>query len=147
MKAVRNRRLTLYLLGELRRDPSAGLIAFRGQSGVNNIPAACFGIFARHPSIRIPGRFPLRLRERVWWLLRAKNPPTQLALLPAFLVMLAYASKALGQETIVSGSVVDVHDGDSITVLLPFQTQLKVRLANIDARSWGRPLPNVPSST
>ena len=26
-----------------------------------------------------------------------------------------------------------VHDGDSITVLLPFHTQLKVRLANIDA--------------
>jgi micrococcal nuclease len=28
---------------------------------------------------------------------------------------------------------VGVHDGDSITVLLPFHTQLKVRLANIDA--------------
>lgn len=57
--------------------------------------------------------------------IRTPYPPTQLTLLPAFLVVLACASTALGQETIVSGLVVGVHDGDSVTVLLQFQTQLK----------------------
>jgi endonuclease YncB( thermonuclease family) len=57
--------------------------------------------------------------------------------LAAFLFMLACASTVPGQETIVSGSVVGVHDGDSITVLLSLPTQLKVRLANIDAPELG----------
>ena len=41
------------------------------------------------------------------------------AVLAAFPLVLAPAGTAPGQETIVSGSVVGVHDGDSITVLLP----------------------------
>jgi endonuclease YncB( thermonuclease family) len=61
----------------------------------------------------------------------------QKRLLAALLLALACASTVAGQETIVSASVV-VHDGDSITVLLPFYTQLKVRLANIDAPELGQ---------
>jgi endonuclease YncB( thermonuclease family) len=60
------------------------------------------------------------------------------AVLAAFLLVLAPAGTAPGQETIVSGSVVGVHDGDSITVLLPPHSQIKVRLANIDAPELGQ---------
>ena len=67
-----------------------------------------------------------------------RRSPNILWALAAFLLALACAGTALGQEAIVSGSVVGVHDGDSITVLLPLHTQLKVRLANIDAPELGQ---------
>ena len=67
-----------------------------------------------------------------------RRSPNILWALAAFLLALACAGTALGQEAIVSGSVVGVHDRDSITVLLPLHTQLKVRLANIDAPELGQ---------
>jgi endonuclease YncB( thermonuclease family) len=51
------------------------------------------------------------------------GPMMQKRLLAVLLLALACASTVPGQETIVSASVVGVHDGDSITVLLPFQTR------------------------
>jgi endonuclease YncB( thermonuclease family) len=43
------------------------------------------------------------------------------------------------QATIISGKVVGVHDGDTITVLDGSKTQYKVRLAGIDAPELGQP--------
>lgn len=48
-------------------------------------------------------------------------------------VILLLAGVALGQETVVSGSVISVTDGDTIKVLVAGNQLLKIRLLNIDA--------------
>ena len=56
-----------------------------------------------------------------------------------FVWLLAITSAALGQPVVVTGHVVGVHDGDSITVLTAGNKQLKVRLEGIDAPELGQP--------
>jgi endonuclease YncB( thermonuclease family) len=48
-------------------------------------------------------------------------------------------SHALGQEVAVTGVVVGVHDGDRLTVLLLSNTQIKIRVAFLDAPELGQP--------
>jgi endonuclease YncB( thermonuclease family) len=55
------------------------------------------------------------------------------------LLGLLLLSPALGQEVAVTGVVVGVHDGDSLTVLLPSNTQIKLRVAFLDAPELGQP--------
>ena len=62
-------------------------------------------------------------------------------LLVVFLVLLL-ASTALGQEVVIRGRCVGVHDGDSITLLSPEYTQIKIRVAFLDAPELGQPFGN-----
>jgi endonuclease YncB( thermonuclease family) len=61
--------------------------------------------------------------------------------LAAFLALLL-ASTALGQEAVIRGRCVGVHDGDSITLLSPEYTQIKIRVAFLDAPELGQPFGN-----
>jgi endonuclease YncB( thermonuclease family) len=56
----------------------------------------------------------------------------------AFLCLLLAVS-ALSQEVVIQGRCIGVHDGDSITLLTPARTQLKIRIAFIDAAELGQP--------
>jgi hypothetical protein len=56
----------------------------------------------------------------------------------AALVVLLLASTALGQEVAIRGKCVGVHDGDSCTLLVG-NTQIKIRVAFLDAPELGQP--------
>ena len=56
----------------------------------------------------------------------------------AFLVLLL-VNTALGQDSVVRGRCVGCHDGDSLTLLTPQHSQIKVRLAFLDAPELGQP--------
>jgi hypothetical protein len=62
------------------------------------------------------------------------SSPTLSAL---FAIILAAGALAKPAETIV-GRVVGVHDGDTITLLTPDRTQVKIRLNGIDAPESGQ---------
>ena len=47
--------------------------------------------------------------------------------------VLLLASIAFGQDLVIRGQCVGVHDGDSVTLLLPDNAQLKIRVAFLDA--------------
>ncbi|MDD5493741.1 MAG: thermonuclease family protein [Dehalococcoidia bacterium] len=53
---------------------------------------------------------------------------------PAFLVLLLFLYADLpGAAELLEGRVVGVHDGDTVTLLIPGNQQVKIRLAQIDA--------------
>jgi endonuclease YncB( thermonuclease family) len=58
--------------------------------------------------------------------------------LTAFLGLLL-ASTAFSQEAIVRGKCVGVHDGDSCTLLVSGDRQIKIRVAFLDAPELGQP--------
>jgi endonuclease YncB( thermonuclease family) len=55
-----------------------------------------------------------------------------LAVLATFLAFLL-ASVAFGQDLVLRGRCVGVHDGDSVTLLTSANTQIKIRVAFLDA--------------
>lgn len=57
-----------------------------------------------------------------------------------FLAWLCLAS--VGQAETITGTVVGVHDGDTLTVLTPEKTEVKVRLEGIDAPESKQPFGN-----
>lgn len=61
--------------------------------------------------------------------------------LAAFLVLLL-ASAAFGQEAVIRGRCVGVHDGDSIMLLTSSNAQLKIRIAFLDAPELGQAFGN-----
>ena len=48
-------------------------------------------------------------------------------------------SSAFGEQVVIRGKCVGVHNGDSITLLTPARVQLKIRVAFIDAPNLGQP--------
>jgi endonuclease YncB( thermonuclease family) len=67
---------------------------------------------------------------------RPSNAP---GLTLAALLALLLGSAALGQEPVLRGRCVGCHDGDSITLLTAAQTQIKIRVAFLDAPELGQP--------
>jgi micrococcal nuclease len=65
--------------------------------------------------------------------------PNALGLALIVLLGLLLLGHSSGQEVAVTGVVVGVHDGDSLTVLLPSNTQIKIRVAFLDAPELGQP--------
>ena len=61
-----------------------------------------------------------------------------LVALAAFLALLL-ASTALGQKAAIRGKCVGVHDGDSCTLLVSDNKQIKIRIAFLDAPELGQP--------
>ncbi len=59
------------------------------------------------------------------------------ALVLSLLLLLALGTAAVAQP--ISGKVVGITDGDTLTLLTPAKTQLKIRLAEIDAPESGQP--------
>jgi len=53
------------------------------------------------------------------------------------LAMLVVGMLGSAAKTTVVGKVVGVHDGDTLTLLTDENQRVKVRLAEIDAQSWG----------
>lgn len=82
------------------------------------------GARVRHP------RPPACISKIAWTLLAA------LLLLPAPTKALAQTQRAIPGLT---GTVVRVHDGDTITILATGKTEVKVRLFGIDAPEHGQP--------
>ena len=62
-----------------------------------------------------------------------------LGMVLAALVALLLAGTALGQEAAIRGKCVGVHDGDSCTLLVSGGTQIKIRVAFLDAPELGQP--------
>ena len=58
--------------------------------------------------------------------------------LAAFLALLL-ASTALGQEAVIRGKCVGVHDGDSCTLVTSRNSQIRIRSAFLDAPELGQP--------
>ncbi len=54
-------------------------------------------------------------------------------------IILLLAGSALCQDLVIRGRCVGVHDGDSITLLSPAHTQIKIRIAFLDAPELGQP--------
>jgi micrococcal nuclease len=47
-----------------------------------------------------------------------------------------------GSPVVITGKVVSVHDGDTVTILVPTNQQVKIRLAEIDAPEKGQAFGN-----
>jgi endonuclease YncB( thermonuclease family) len=58
------------------------------------------------------------------------------------LLTLLLAGAALGQDLAIRGRCVGCHDGDSITLLAPSNTQIKIRVAFLDAPELGQAFGN-----
>ena len=64
---------------------------------------------------------------------------SRIHLLTCCLLLLTLLGVSTGQQLAISARVVGVHDGDTITVLTPIYTKLKIRLAFIDAPELSQP--------
>src|ERR1700722_18763797 len=69
----------------------------------------------------------------------ARRQSTAPGLALAVFVALLLASTPLGQEAAIRGKCVGVHDGDSCTLLVSGNTQIKIRVAFLDAPELGQP--------
>lgn len=82
------------------------------------------------PPLDIPAGSPLRHRRAI---LGLKMP------FRALLHLIAFASLALSAAAqTVTGKVVGISDGDTLTIFTPARTQIKVRLDGIDAPEDGQ---------
>ena len=69
----------------------------------------------------------------------AHHQSSALGMVLAALVALLLAGTALGQEAAIRGKCVGGHDGDSCTLLVSGDTQIKIRVAFLDAPELGQP--------
>jgi endonuclease YncB( thermonuclease family) len=63
-------------------------------------------------------------------------------LLVAFAALICHSSSSLADTRTIEGNVVNVADGDTITVLDSKKEQHRVRIAGIDAPEKGQPFGN-----
>ena len=92
-------------------------------------------------AVDFQGDFPRAhlIEERLTADLMPRRQSTVPGMLIAVLLAFLLVSTAFGKEAAIRGKCVGVHDGDCCTLLVSGNTQIKIRVAFLDAPELGQP--------